>query len=203
MVDDYMRDSTGTVLFCNFQTLSCRWKKWIEAYGMCNVCKRKLEKDTFCCQESSEYQIWIDNSDYEEFQKLFFDEKRRERSRRSSETRRYREKIAEGVFKKEDVESIYRIQGGKCYYCKDNLRDAFDIEHIIPLSKNGTHWPSNLSLACKTCNRKKGNMDLKKFWPIARKMYGDERISLSQKENRRQKAPKNRLTEIRRRELRE
>ena len=44
----------------------------------------------------------------------------------------------------------------KCAYCgKSNL--PLEIEHVIPRSRGGTSRISNLTLACHSCNEKKGN----------------------------------------------
>jgi len=46
--------------------------------------------------------------------------------------------------------------GRKCVYCgKTDV--PLQVEHIIPKSRGGTDRVSNLTLACKTCNVKKGN----------------------------------------------
>lgn len=48
----------------------------------------------------------------------------------------------------------------RCEYCHApeaifNL--PFEVEHIIPLSREGTDVESNLALACRSCNLYKGN----------------------------------------------
>ena len=48
----------------------------------------------------------------------------------------------------------------KCPYCSKNLyeggiRDKIEIDHFIPVSKGGQHFPWNLMPICKDCNRKK------------------------------------------------
>jgi hypothetical protein len=59
----------------------------------------------------------------------------------------------------EDTQNLIR-QRAKflCEYCHASEKwqyVAFTIEHIIPLSKNGTDSLDNLALACFHCNRKK------------------------------------------------
>jgi len=52
--------------------------------------------------------------------------------------------------------------GRKCVYCgKENV--PLEIEHIIPRSRGGSSRISNLALACKTCNKDKGNMTAEEF----------------------------------------
>jgi 5-methylcytosine-specific restriction endonuclease McrA len=50
----------------------------------------------------------------------------------------------------------------KCTYCKvENV--PLQIEHIHPKAKGGSNRISNLCLACKKCNQKKGAKDIKDF----------------------------------------
>lgn len=49
-----------------------------------------------------------------------------------------------------------------CAYC--NAKEVpLEIEHIIPRSKGGSNRISNLTLACRPCNQKKGSQDIKDF----------------------------------------
>ena len=50
----------------------------------------------------------------------------------------------------------------KCACC-DAQDVPFEIDHIHPRSKGGSHRVSNLALACRTCNQKKGNRDVAEF----------------------------------------
>ena len=49
-----------------------------------------------------------------------------------------------------------------CAYC-GAAYTRLEIEHIQPRSKGGSNRVSNLCLACKACNQKKGNRDIKDF----------------------------------------
>ena len=50
----------------------------------------------------------------------------------------------------------------KCAYC--GAKDTpLEIEHIIPRSRGGSNRVSNLTLACHTCNQKKGNRTAAEF----------------------------------------
>jgi hypothetical protein len=50
----------------------------------------------------------------------------------------------------------------KCACC-DAQDVPLEIDHIHPRSKGGSHRVSNLALACRTCNQKKGNRDVAEF----------------------------------------
>ncbi len=50
----------------------------------------------------------------------------------------------------------------QCAYC--GIKNVpLEIEHIQPRSKSGSDRISNLTLACHTCNQKKGNSDIQNF----------------------------------------
>ena len=66
------------------------------------------------------------------------------------------------LFGYEVREYLLEKWGRKCAYCsKENI--ALEIEHIVPKSKGGSNRVSNLTLACRSCNEKKGQKDLKDF----------------------------------------
>ncbi|AOY84230.1 MAG: HNH endonuclease [Moorea sp. SIO1G6] len=52
--------------------------------------------------------------------------------------------------------------GRNCVYCgAENV--PLEVDHIIPKSKGGSNRVSNLTLACRSCNQKKGNKSIEKF----------------------------------------
>ena len=70
-----------------------------------------------------------------------------------------------------DIDRLYRIQDGKCFYCPTVLNPSNDaVEHKIPLSRGGKNIFSNIAIACKKCNGKKSSLTEKEF----RKKYGGE-----------------------------
>ena len=52
--------------------------------------------------------------------------------------------------------------GRRCAYCGAE-GVPLQVEHIIPTSRDGTHRVSNLTLACRKCNVKKGNKTATEF----------------------------------------
>ncbi len=97
-------------------------------------------------------------------------EKHREKSRRyakenpevaATHARNRRAKIreAEGFHTTEDVNEILVRQRHRCAFCGTSIRKAYDVDHIVPISKGGSNWPSNLQCLCPTCNRQKNNLD--------------------------------------------
>ncbi len=90
------------------------------------------------------------------------------------------------TFFNKQINKILEKQNHRCFYCKELFCDIFEvgnryknntsvpkdirdlpsqifhldkytIDHVIPLSKNGTNEISNLRLACLICNCKKHN----------------------------------------------
>ena len=47
------------------------------------------------------------------------------------------------------------LYGNCCAYCGTSLESKVEIDHVIPVSKGGSSWPSNLVPACRSCNARK------------------------------------------------
>ena len=62
---------------------------------------------------------------------------------------------AEGNFTASDIDDLMERQRGKCVVCKDDISKKYHIDHIYPVSKGGSNYPSNLQLLCPPCNRSK------------------------------------------------
>lgn len=60
-----------------------------------------------------------------------------------------------GVHTKEDVVRIFKAQGGKCAYCKCDVKDGYDVDHIMPLILGGSNDKTNLQITCESCNLRK------------------------------------------------
>lgn len=80
-------------------------------------------------------------------------EKLREKRRATKSSRR----AAEGKYTVDDIKRMLESQQHECNICFVNIAEKYEIDHIVPLSKGGTSWPSNLQILCPTCNRRKGN----------------------------------------------
>jgi 5-methylcytosine-specific restriction endonuclease McrA len=69
--------------------------------------------------------------------------------------RKARIRDAEGEYTAIDIERIRKRLRDKCFYCGVSLNGRGTVDHMTPLRKGGTHWPSNITLACSTCNSDK------------------------------------------------
>lgn len=65
-----------------------------------------------------------------------------------------RSRMAGGI-SKDIVVFLKKMQRGLCAACKLKLFDKYEIDHIVPLAKGGTHTDENLQLLCPPCNRSK------------------------------------------------
>jgi 5-methylcytosine-specific restriction endonuclease McrA len=66
----------------------------------------------------------------------------------------------------------------RCWYCGDVLtRRSVSIDHQVPLSRNGSDEKSNKVLACKSCNNKKDDRDVKTYrYFLQDKLAAGERV---------------------------
>jgi len=52
---------------------------------------------------------------------------------------------------------IYERDNGKCYICQKQLAlIEVELDHLIPVAKNGHSGPENLAVSCRFCNRSRG-----------------------------------------------
>lgn len=69
-------------------------------------------------------------------------------------TRRFK---ADGFFTKEEWQAVKQAQGYRCLHCgKQEPEIKLTVDHIIPLSKGGTGYISNVQGLCRSCNSVKG-----------------------------------------------
>lgn len=71
--------------------------------------------------------------------------------------RRARYRNAEGFHSPEDVDVLLASQNGVCAACRTNVHTGFHVDHIIPLSRGGSNWATNLQILCAKCNLSKGS----------------------------------------------
>jgi HNH endonuclease len=74
-------------------------------------------------------------------------------------TRKARKKGAEGSHSADDIAAIRLRQKDRCAYCRKPLKGKGEVDHIEPLARGGSNWPSNLQLLCIPCNRHKSAID--------------------------------------------
>ena len=66
----------------------------------------------------------------------------------------------------------HKIHGGDCFYCKKSTaKGDATIDHVEPASLGGKGNLSNLVVACKPCNAKKGHSVIDAYNPQAGKEW--------------------------------
>lgn len=83
----------------------------------------------------------------------------KEKHRANRRNRKARLRAADGFHTAADIEAIFKMQRGRCAYCRIKLKDGWHVDHIIALAKGGSNWPSNLQVTCETCNTSKQHAD--------------------------------------------
>ncbi len=68
---------------------------------------------------------------------------------------------SDGTVTSEFLVELFKEQDGKCFHCGVDLdlhkKRAIHLDHLIPLSKGGTHTSLNVKWSCSFCNLSKGN----------------------------------------------
>ncbi len=83
--------------------------------------------------------------------------------RRREEKRRARKLNAPlNDLTKKQWEAILTTYNHRCAYCKQPYQ-RLEMDHVIPLSKGGSHTKSNVVPACRSCNARKGQSLLVPF----------------------------------------
>jgi 5-methylcytosine-specific restriction endonuclease McrA len=79
----------------------------------------------------------------------------RPRARQQERDRRARERAAEGEHTTEEWTALCHAYDNRCLRCGDE--GPLTVDHIVPLTRGGTHNLANLQPLCARCNVSKGN----------------------------------------------
>lgn len=72
------------------------------------------------------------------------------------QNRRARKRENGGKLSTDIAAKLFRLQRGKCAYCKTPLGDKYHRDHHVPLALGGPNEDWNMQLLCKPCNLQKG-----------------------------------------------
>jgi len=73
-------------------------------------------------------------------------------------TTQYRARLLGAYTEPVDRTAIIDRDGGICYMCGNSPKGwQLTLDHVIPLVRGGSHTPSNLRVACRSCNARKGD----------------------------------------------
>jgi 5-methylcytosine-specific restriction endonuclease McrA len=77
------------------------------------------------------------------------------RTRCYTENRRARKQANGGSHTPEQIKELHAKQRHRCAGCRVSIRNHYEVDHIIPVSRGGTNDISNIQLLCMPCNRSK------------------------------------------------
>lgn len=69
--------------------------------------------------------------------------------------RRARKLTAGGTHNATDIQRQGAVQKWRCWWCGEDCKDSYHIDHMVPLSRGGHNGPGNIVIACPHCNLSK------------------------------------------------
>ncbi len=82
--------------------------------------------------------------------------------RRDNEAKRRVAKVTNGPVEDIKATDIWTRDGGVCYLCDSPVTLSLaHLDHVIPVSRGGTHTPDNVRVTHARCNLRKGARPLK------------------------------------------
>lgn len=120
--------------------------------------------------------------------------------------RRAHELSCVGHYEEDDIEQIWDLQTGLCYFCEEKLgrvgqNHAFAKDHLIAVSDySGTNWPHNIALACSSCNSDKQGRTERSYWNKLTKTHGKDWVQTRRERANQNKKAKKKLTDIRKKD---
>lgn len=191
-------------------------RHYVRANAACTHCGKKINPDFSACpcgkkftpnaaflwhaynyledpkaDYSGEYYLGSTEEERDALNALIRKASRKIHAGNSSAKRKARMGAIEGGHTQEDIERLREIQNKCCYYC-GSAEKALQVEHLVPVAKGGSHFISNIVLACARCNASKHSKTDSEFWKHLKKKYSPEWI----------KERKTKAKEIQKRKLR-
>jgi 5-methylcytosine-specific restriction endonuclease McrA len=83
---------------------------------------------------------------------------------RRNHVRNRRAKLRDGGVLSRGIEKkLMFLQRGQCAACHCNIKNEFQLDHIVPVSRGGSNTDSNAQLLCPRCNQSKSNKTAEEF----------------------------------------
>lgn len=88
----------------------------------------------------------------------------KEKVSRYKRNNKYKRRIAESEGASNKILNKWESKQPKvCYICGCSCVSDYHIDHIIPISRGGSHYEGNWGIACRTCNLQKSSLLLMEF----------------------------------------
>lgn len=165
----------------DFSGVSSKLQQLLLAYCKCSKCGFKMSEMQAYCEKCKNDQITSTTFvvDYEKWDEICKQNKKDENNKRRRENRDFHLMYVAGFHTVADIRQIWEFQNGECHYCGISLgsvesKHGFEKDHIEPISKLGSDWPSNLALTCIPCNQTKKELTAQAFWKILEKKHNKD-----------------------------
>jgi len=137
-------------------------------------CRRQANKEQIAEYYRQYYQI--NREQFLEYNKQYFQTPQgRAVKKASSQNRRAQKRNNGGKHTGAEILALFDLQSGVCPYCKAKLsktrNNKYHIDHIVPLSKDGSNDISNIQLLCPKCNLTKHDKIPEEFAAIFGKLF--------------------------------
>jgi 5-methylcytosine-specific restriction endonuclease McrA len=139
-------------------------RKWSRDYQK----QRRIADETYRLKERAKSRRWRVNHP-EQMANILKDYANRPTSRTAKKSRDHARRATKNgsLADKLDFNKIWNLSCGICYLCGDFVsRGTEQYDHVIPISKNGTHTYNNVKVAHSTCNQRKYNKTPMEFWQM-------------------------------------
>jgi hypothetical protein len=147
-------------------------------YKICTMCNRELpltdeyfyrgrDKKTYWspCKECKKkyYNYAYNNPEKAKENQINWAKKNKDNHKFCKHRKRAKDKSLKADLTIEQWQEIKLNFNNKCCYCGEELE--LELEHFIPLSKNGEFTYNNILPSCRQCNKKKGVEDFFNWYP--------------------------------------
>jgi len=85
-----------------------------------------------------------------------------------------------GVYEPCDLDGLFNIQKGRCYFTGKALSKSesnYSIDHLTPVRMGGSSWPGNLALVLKDVNQEKHGRTKSDYWKVLENRHGGDWVA--------------------------
>lgn len=151
----------GKCVACVRRRATVRVKRWAKA----NPVKKRSHSQKW---RDANTEKWRESNrrSKQARQKIYTDRQREdyqrnpEKYRTVERKRRAQMRGSGGAHTAAELKEIFTAQGGRCAYCRIDLKRAKEhVDHILPLALGGSNSRANLQYLCQPCNQSKSARD--------------------------------------------